>query len=52
LPGQAGTETSPVIQATDATHAWLQNPGDQLYSTVDGGATWRRIDSAAIAAGS
>lgn len=52
LPGQAGTETSPVIQATDATHAWLQTPGDQLYTTVNGGATWRRIGPAAIAAGS
>ncbi len=42
------TETSPVIQATDATHAWLLTPGDQLYTTVNGGATWRRIDPAAV----
>ena len=52
LPGQAGTETSPVVQATDAAHAWLLTSGDQLYTTVNGGATWRRIDPAAIAAGS
>jgi photosystem II stability/assembly factor-like uncharacterized protein len=52
LPGPAGTETSPVVQATDSTHAWLLTPGDQLYTTVNGGATWRRIDGTAIAAGS
>ena len=52
LPGQSGTQISPVIQATDATHAWLLTPGDQLYSTVNGGAAWRRIDPAAIATGS
>jgi photosystem II stability/assembly factor-like uncharacterized protein len=53
LPGsQAGTEVAPVIQATDATRAWLLTPGGQLYATVNGGETWRRIDTAAIAAGS
>jgi photosystem II stability/assembly factor-like uncharacterized protein len=51
LPGQAGTELAPVIQAIDATDAWLLTPGRQLYATVNGGATWRRIDTAAIAAG-
>ena len=50
LPGQPGTTTSPVIQATNATRAWLLTPGDQLYTTVNGGATWRRIDPAAVAA--
>jgi photosystem II stability/assembly factor-like uncharacterized protein len=52
LSGQAGTEPSPVIQAIDATRAWLLTPGGQLYATVNRGATWRRIDTAAIAAGS
>jgi photosystem II stability/assembly factor-like uncharacterized protein len=53
LPGsQAGTEVAPVIQATDATHAWLLTPGGQLYATVNSGETWRRINTAAIAAGS
>ena len=52
LPGQADIEVSPVIQAIDATHAWLLTPGGQLYATVNGGATWRRIYAAAIAAGS
>jgi photosystem II stability/assembly factor-like uncharacterized protein len=52
LPGQSGTSLAPDIQATDANRAWLQTPGDQLYTTVDGGATWRRIDGTAIAAGS
>jgi hypothetical protein len=51
-PGQAGAELSPVIQAIDATRAWPLTPGGQLYATVNGGATWRRIDTAAIAAGS
>lgn len=51
LPGQAGTEVAPVIQAIDATRAWLLTPGGQLHATVNGGASWRRIDTAAIAAG-
>ena len=52
LPGQAGAELSPVIQAIDATRAWLLTPDGQLYATGNGGATWRRTDTAAIAAGS
>jgi photosystem II stability/assembly factor-like uncharacterized protein len=52
LPGEADTQLSPVISAIDATHAWLLTPGGQLYATVNGGTTWRRIDTAAIAAGS
>jgi photosystem II stability/assembly factor-like uncharacterized protein len=51
-PFPAGGGGLPVIQGIDATHAWLLTPGDQLYATVNGGATWRRIDTAAIAAGS
>ncbi len=52
-PVPAGSQQPPAIQATDATHAWLQIAGgSRVYATVDGGATWRRIDTAAIAAGS
>jgi photosystem II stability/assembly factor-like uncharacterized protein len=41
-----------VIQATDATHAWLLTAGSmRIYATADGGATWRRIDTAATTAG-
>ena len=52
LPGQAGADPSPAIQAIDSTRAWLLPSGGQPYATVNGGATWRRIDPAAIAAGS
>jgi len=52
LPGLAGTQLPPVIKAIDVTSAWLLTPGGQLYATVNGGATWRRIDPAATAAGS
>jgi photosystem II stability/assembly factor-like uncharacterized protein len=47
------TDVPPVIQGIDATHAWLLTPGSaRVYATVNGGTTWRRIDTAAIAAGS
>jgi photosystem II stability/assembly factor-like uncharacterized protein len=52
LSGQAGIHVSPVIQAIDSTDAWLLTSGGQLCATVNGGTTWRRIDTAAIAAGS
>jgi photosystem II stability/assembly factor-like uncharacterized protein len=51
-PVPPGTGTLPVIQATDATHAWLLTAGSmRIYATADGGATWRRIDTAATTAG-
>jgi photosystem II stability/assembly factor-like uncharacterized protein len=41
----------PVIQATDAGHAWLLTAGNrQVYATTTGGTAWYRIDTAAIAA--
>jgi photosystem II stability/assembly factor-like uncharacterized protein len=52
FPGQPGIDPAPVIAAIDATHAWLLIPGGQLYASVNGGATWQRIDTAAIATGS
>jgi len=46
----------PIVQGIDATRAWLTTGpyagGTQAYATVNGGATWRRIDTAATAAGS
>ena len=52
-PVPPDTGTLPVIQATDAAHAWLLTAGStRVYATADGGATWRRIDTAATAAGS
>ena len=43
---------APVIQATDALHAWLLTAGtSRVYATGNGGATWTRIDPAALAAG-
>jgi len=45
----------PIVQSIDATCAWLLTGltagGTQAYATVNG-ATWRRIDTAATAAGS
>ncbi len=41
----------PVIQATDALHAWVLTAGsDRIYATSTGGATWSRIDTTALAA--
>lgn len=52
-PVPPDTDVSPVIQGIDATHAWLLPAGSaRVYATVNGGTTWRRIDTAAIAAGS
>jgi photosystem II stability/assembly factor-like uncharacterized protein len=44
---------SPVIQGESGARAWLvtghTESGPEVYATVDGGATWRRIDTAANA---
>ncbi len=41
----------PAIQATGPSQAWLLTAGSRrLYATANGGATWRRIDPAAVAA--
>jgi photosystem II stability/assembly factor-like uncharacterized protein len=42
---------APVIQATDALHAWVFTTGSaRIYATASGGATWSRIDPAAVEA--
>ncbi|HXW44719.1 MAG TPA: YCF48-related protein [Streptosporangiaceae bacterium] len=42
---------APVIQATDALHAWVFTTGSaRIYATSSGGATWSRIDLTAVAA--
>ena len=52
-PVPPDTGTQPVIQSTDTAHAWLLTAGNrQFYATASAGTTWRRIDPAAIAAGS
>jgi photosystem II stability/assembly factor-like uncharacterized protein len=50
-PVPADSCEEPVIQASDALHAWVLTVGtDRVYATSDGGSTWRRIDTAALAA--
>ena len=50
-PVPANACEPPVIQATDARHAWLLTAGSShIYATTNGGAAWYRIDTAAIAA--
>jgi photosystem II stability/assembly factor-like uncharacterized protein len=52
-PVPPDTDEAPLIQGIDPTHAWLLTAGSaRVYATASGGTTWRRIDPAAIAAGS
>ena len=54
VPGTTPADTcqAPQLQALDATHAWLLDRGSgRIYATSDGGNIWRRIDTAALAAG-
>ncbi len=54
VPGTTPADTcqAPQLQALDATHAWLLTRGSgRIYATSDGGKIWRRIDTAALAAG-
>ena len=50
VPATASLDDPPQIQAADGIHAWLFSPagvsqnGYAVWSTVDGGARWQRID--------
>jgi photosystem II stability/assembly factor-like uncharacterized protein len=54
VPGTTPADTCPApeVQALNATRAWLLDRGSsRIYATSDGGKIWRRIDTAALAAG-
>ncbi len=54
IPGTTPADTcqGPQLQALNVTHAWLLTRGSgRIYATSDGGTIWRRIDTAALAAG-
>ncbi len=51
-PVPADSCEAPQLEAVSASQAWVIPVGtDHVYATGNGGVTWRRIDTAAVAAG-